>query len=107
MRTWQLASAAVDTPGTITEGRGRHGPSCGRPASRKVGAGCDGSKRAAGWWWVDGEGGFSGCAASPLFPADARRLERETGFEPATPTLARSCSTPELFPLDAEEFNRP
>src|SRR4029453_7961914 len=26
------------------------------------------------------------------------RLERETGFEPATPTLARLCSTPELFP---------
>ena len=26
-------------------------------------------------------------------------LERETGFEPATPTLARLCSTPELFPL--------
>ena len=25
-------------------------------------------------------------------------LERETGFEPATPTLARSCSTTELFP---------
>src|SRR3989442_13063210 len=26
------------------------------------------------------------------------RLERETGFEPATPTLARSCSTTDLFP---------
>src|SRR2546423_185646 len=26
------------------------------------------------------------------------KLERETGFEPATPTLARSCSTTELFP---------
>jgi hypothetical protein len=25
-------------------------------------------------------------------------MERETGFEPATPTLARSCSTAELFP---------
>src|SRR5436190_1683926 len=25
-------------------------------------------------------------------------VERETGFEPATPTLARSCSTTELFP---------
>ena len=25
-------------------------------------------------------------------------FERETGFEPATPTLARSCSTTELFP---------
>src|SRR5262245_36352963 len=28
-----------------------------------------------------------------------RRLERETGFEPATSTLARSHSTTELFPL--------
>jgi hypothetical protein len=26
------------------------------------------------------------------------RMERETGFEPATPTLARLCSTTELFP---------
>ena len=25
-------------------------------------------------------------------------MERETRFEPATPTLARLCSTPELFP---------
>ncbi len=31
-------------------------------------------------------------AKSPEF------LERETGFEPATPTLARLCSTPELLP---------
>ena len=30
---------------------------------------------------------------------DREILERETGFEPATPTLARSCSTTELFPL--------
>lgn len=27
-----------------------------------------------------------------------RRLERETGFEPATPAMARQCSTTELFP---------
>src|SRR5689334_5810698 len=26
------------------------------------------------------------------------QVERETGFEPATPTLARLCSTTELFP---------
>ena len=25
-------------------------------------------------------------------------MERKTGFEPATPTLARLCSTPELLP---------
>ena len=32
-------------------------------------------------------------------------LERETGFEPATPTLARLCSTTELFPLvDYREY---
>src|SRR4029434_10945750 len=30
-------------------------------------------------------------------PAD-NLMERETGFEPATPTLARLCSTTELFP---------
>ena len=30
---------------------------------------------------------------------DARNLERETGFEPATSTLARSHSTAELLPL--------
>src|SRR4051812_44686986 len=29
----------------------------------------------------------------------AREVERETGFEPATSTLARSHSTTELFPL--------
>ena len=29
-----------------------------------------------------------------------KRLERETGFEPATLALARRCSTTELFPLD-------
>ena len=30
-------------------------------------------------------------------------VERETGFEPATPTLARSCSTAELFPREVVE----
>ena len=30
---------------------------------------------------------------------DVPILERETGFEPATSTLARSHSTTELFPL--------
>ena len=29
---------------------------------------------------------------------DAANLERAKGFEPSTPTLARSCSTPELHP---------
>ena len=34
-----------------------------------------------------------------------RRLERETGFEPATSTLARSHSTTELFPLASRSAN--
>jgi hypothetical protein len=34
----------------------------------------------------------------------AKLLERETGFEPATPTLARSCSTTELFPHASAEL---
>src|SRR4026209_2531299 len=34
--------------------------------------------------------------------ANERKLERETGFEPATSTLARSHSTTELFPLFGE-----
>src|SRR5574338_1313265 len=31
-----------------------------------------------------------------------RKLERETGFEPATLALARRCSTTELFPLSPD-----
>ena len=31
-------------------------------------------------------------------------MERETGFEPATSTLARSHSTTELFPLNGMNF---
>jgi hypothetical protein len=54
----------------------------------------------------DGGGSSSATAAVLPSPVRAVRLERETGFEPATPTLARSCSTPELFPLDAEDSNR-
>ena len=37
-------------------------------------------------------------AVGPTGP-DVSNLERETGFEPATSTLARSHSTTELFPL--------
>src|SRR5437588_331029 len=39
--------------------------------------------------------------------ASERRLERETGFEPATSTLARSHSTTELFPLDRRNLSVP
>src|SRR5258708_4847350 len=35
----------------------------------------------------------------------AKKLERETGFEPATSTLARSHSTTELLPLGSEIIN--
>ena len=41
---------------------------------------------------------------SPLSIAFSRNLERETGFEPATSTLARLHSTTELFPLTAAGF---
>ncbi len=33
-----------------------------------------------------------------LSGVDTDQLERAKGFEPSTPTLARSCSTPELHP---------
>ena len=39
-------------------------------------------------------------AALPLGYAAQKKMERETGFEPATSTLARSHSTTELFPLN-------
>src|SRR5690625_540538 len=35
----------------------------------------------------------------PIPPPRLGNLERKTGFEPATPTLARWCSTTELLPL--------
>jgi hypothetical protein len=34
----------------------------------------------------------------PVPPPRQNLLERKTGFEPATPTLARWCSTTELLP---------
>jgi hypothetical protein len=37
-------------------------------------------------------------ARHPYLAKGERRMERETGFEPATSTLARSHSTTELFP---------
>src|SRR3984957_17609631 len=33
---------------------------------------------------------------------EEEKLERAKGFEPSTPTLARSCSTPELLPHPLE-----
>ena len=42
------------------------------------------------------QNGGSPAEATPQKPAE--KLERAKGFEPSTPTLARSCSTPELHP---------
>src|SRR5262249_57637508 len=42
---------------------------------------------------------LSGPAAASFAVSRERKMERETGFEPATSTLARSHSTTELFPL--------
>ena len=42
---------------------------------------------------------MAGLATRPAEPGEKKMLERETGFEPATSTLARSHSTTELFPL--------
>ncbi len=41
--------------------------------------------------------------ALPLGQAALFYMERETGFEPATSTLARSHSTTELFPLNKQK----
>ena len=42
-----------------------------------------------------------------LRPSPLKSLERETGFEPATSTLARSHSTAELLPLGEFDSIRP
>src|SRR5438128_2650225 len=41
------------------------------------------------------ERAFGAPEISPIFE---EKLERAKGYEPSTPTLARSCSTPELHP---------
>jgi hypothetical protein len=41
------------------------------------------------------------CAATTALE-EGEKMERETGFEPATSTLARSHSTTELFPLSED-----
>ena len=43
-------------------------------------------------------------SALPLGYAAKQQMERKTGFEPATPTLARLCSTPELLPRPFSKF---
>ena len=51
-----------------------------------------------------GDGADQTVTAGPATRLDvaSEELERETGFEPATSTLARSHSTTELFPLANE-----
>ncbi len=44
--------------------------------------------------------GSEGNSTGQVLQKSMKRLERETGFEPATLALARRCSTTELFPLD-------
>ena len=39
-------------------------------------------------------------------PSSLKILERETGFEPATSTLARSHSTTELLPLSSFDYKQ-
>src|SRR3569623_709358 len=41
---------------------------------------------------------FGGLRVCQFSSQDWKILERAKGFEPSTPTLARSCSTPELHP---------
>ena len=48
-----------------------------------------------------GYGALSGSTIKPRV-SGREKVERETGFEPATSTLARSHSTTELFPLANE-----
>ncbi len=43
--------------------------------------------------------GFAGRRLT-TWPSRQKKMERETGFEPATSTLARLHSTTELFPLN-------
>src|SRR5689334_16881754 len=50
----------------------------------------------------------SGAASADNFRSlRERKLERETGFEPATSTLARSHSTTELFPPAVNTYVEP
>jgi hypothetical protein len=48
------------------------------------------------------DGSFINCLACCSIEQSYKELERETGFEPATSTLARLHSTAELFPLQVE-----
>src|SRR5579872_2543808 len=47
----------------------------------------------------------SGCYVVARARGTLEKLERAKGFEPSTPTLARSCSTPELHPHPADAYH--
>src|SRR4051794_15320486 len=47
---------------------------------------------------------MAGLATRPAEPGE-KNLERETGFEPATSTLAKSHSTTELFPPEPPKYH--
>jgi hypothetical protein len=46
------------------------------------------------------EQGIRYAAAYQIGPGEPQGLERKTGFEPATPILARLCATTAPLPLD-------
>src|SRR4029077_9817843 len=48
---------------------------------------------------------MAGLATRPPEPGEKKMLRRETGFEPATSTLARSHSTTELFPPEPPKYH--
>ncbi len=58
--------------------------------------------------WVPRHPGCPSCGLDSTFPERSSgkgiKLERETGFEPATSSLARKHSTTELLPLNKSKY---
>ena len=50
------------------------------------------------------DGSFINCLTGCSIEQSYKELERETGFEPATSTLARLHSTAELFPQQGKSY---
>ena len=50
--------------------------------------------------------GYRALEKTPAGGEGRQSLERETGFEPATSTLARSHSTTELLPLSKRDYKQ-
>src|SRR5262245_44883873 len=96
------ARPSVVVPDPDVDLRGHRGPREVSPEGSASGPGGDGGggeNRTHGIRVLQTRALPLGYAA--LTPAGERAMERETGFEPATPTLARLCSTTELFPRPA------